>query len=111
MKAYMVFSITGGSPEGACLVFARNLQEARKVAWKECDWEITDEWIDVGARLLKEAFIFEEADKDNLKAGIAHCISAPASCKDCNMWGYPINSEGYCETCAEDREIILSPNV
>ena len=107
MNPYMVFSIEGGSPEGACLVFAHNRQEARVVSWKECDWEITDEWIDVGVRLLKNAdFLFQEADQRKLQADIAHCISAPTSCKDCSMWGYPINLEGYCEDCWDDRKAV-----
>ncbi len=104
LKAYMVYSKEGGSLEGACLVFAHTRQEARKVAWKECNWEITDEWIDVGVRLLKESlsFLFLSASPEKIEADIAHCISAPPTCKTCERWGEPINTEGYCPDCWDD---------
>jgi len=99
MKPYMVFSRCCGSREGACLVFAHNRQEACKVAWKECYWEITDEWIDVDVRLLKENTDWLFTLSDPAKVDTAHCISVPVSCQQCNKWGDPINHEGCCPDC------------
>jgi len=105
LKPYMAFSRDAGSQEGAVLVFAHNGKEAKPLAWREAKWEITDEYIDLGVRLIKNGgFLFKEADEAKLAADVAHVISDPTSCKDCELWGYPLNEEGYCEDCADDRK-------
>lgn len=106
LKTYMVFSRIGGSEEGACLVFAHNVQEARRVAWKENTGVrnmVDDEWVDVAARLLKDKkHLFEQADLEKLAADEAHYIEDPTACKDCGNWCEPINTEGYCPDCQGD---------
>ena len=100
MKAYMVYSREIGSGEAAYLVFAHSVQEARVVGW---DGELTDEWIDLAATLMKDSNqLFEQADQSKLKADRPHCIDSPITCKGCNLWGYWLNEKGYCETCYED---------
>lgn len=107
LKPYMVFSIIASSIEGACLAFAHNLREAKKIAWKGCDWEITDEWIDLGVRYIRNgSYLYAQANQEKLLSDTPHCISAPTPCRDCNLWGYPINEQGYCEDCYDD----IQPN-
>jgi len=103
LKMYMVFSSESGSGEGACLVFAHTTREAKRIAWTDCDWEITDYWIDVGVRLIREENenLYEEADQEKLKADIPHVISSPKACESCHLWGYELNDKGYCETCED----------
>ncbi len=106
LRAYMVFSREGGSQEVAILVFAHNGQEARKVAWKESEIrDITDDmWTDVGVRQLRGDFFFRDADPEKLARGEPHCNLFSTGCKACELWGSPINSEGYCPECEAERE-------
>ena len=109
LKPYMAFSREGGSLEGAVLVFAHNIKEAKPLAWREAKWEITEDYTDLGIRLIKNgAFLFKEADEAKLAADVAHVISDPTPCKDCELWGYPLNDAGYCEDCADDRKAIAA---
>jgi len=52
MKAYMGYSRKAGSEDGACLVFAHNAKEARKLAWVQLAEWFDVEWIDVTTRKL-----------------------------------------------------------
>ena len=108
LKPYMVH---GGDPRGgACLVFARNTQEARKVAWKEVSWieaVAGGQWIYVQAKLMpcKEwSYWFRIADKEKLSKGIPHAIETPPVCKKCGYWAV-LNKNGICKYCREVDDV------
>ena len=100
IKPYMVSSRTAGAAEGAILVFAHTVQEARKIGWKTgwlkdfCDGE----WIDIKASILKpEPWIMKQAISEE-----SHSIEIPETCYDCLMWGFELDENGLCESCQED---------
>ena len=103
MKAYMGFMREAGAPEGACLIFAHTIREAKKLACPVIISWGTD-FIDVGVRLLRNSdHLFVEGDQDKLAKDIPHIIEEPTCCKRCLLWGHPINEDGLCESCAEDE--------
>ena len=103
LKPYMVYDRMAGSGEGAVLVFAHNVQEARKVGWPDVSNWGCDGFIYCAANYLKDSlWLYDEAKKEKLEAGIPHCIESPIVCKCCEKWGYEMNGNGYCESCAED---------
>ena len=70
LKIYMGFSRSGGSQEGACLVFARNAKEARQFAFPTIGGWFDTDWIDCAVKWMKgKDFLYEEADAEKLKAG------------------------------------------
>ena len=104
MRAYMGFSRSGGSHEGAVLIFANTAREAKKVAWGGTLSDIcNDEFTDIGIRWLKKEG-FAEADKEKLAAGIPHVIDNPTCCEGCELWGVDILDDGYCLDCHADWE-------
>ena len=105
LNAYMVYSRGAGSEEGAILVFAHSVQEARKYGWNSLGRDLTDDYLDIAATRLRHApWLFEEADKDKLEKGIPHVIDSPRSCKRCELWGEePISADGLCESCIDDE--------
>jgi hypothetical protein len=106
MKPYMGYCRSAGPEEGAVLIFAHNLREAKKVGWKSelrdwCDGTYTNlavEWIQ------NEPWLAKEADPDRMAKEEAHVVVSPKSCNCCEQWGFELNAEGYCEICAEKRE-------
>jgi hypothetical protein len=105
LKPYMA---SGGEPQdGAILVFAHNIKEAKKVAWSSNSFlsDVCDsEYINLRVVYLKESpHLFTEGDKEKLLDGTPHIIETPATCKDCNLWGYELDEDGYCEFCAESK--------
>ena len=107
LKPYMVH---GGDPEGgACLVFAHNTQEARKIAWKEVSWieqVAGGEWINIRAKLLPHEewdYWFAIADQEKLKREIPHAIEDPPVCKECGYWT-ALNENGVCKYCQTGGE-------
>jgi len=103
LKPYIVH---GGDPEGgACLVFAHNVQEARKIAWKEVSWieqVAGGEWINVRAELLHEDrdYWLSLADQEKIKSDIPHAVETPPTCKACGYWDV-LNKDGLCKECAK----------
>ena len=115
LKPYVVDG--GDMEEGACLVFAHNVQEARKVAWKEVSWieeAAGGEWIYVRAKLLPREewdYWFTIADQEKLKKEVPHAIEDPPACKKCGYWTV-LNKDGLCKRCAfltEVKTLIGSP--
>ena len=103
LKPYMVH---GGYPEGgACLVFARSVQEARITGWKEVSW-IRDaaggEFINVRAKLLREDknYWLSLADQEKLKSAIPHAVESPPTCRICGYWNV-LDKNGLCKECAK----------
>jgi hypothetical protein len=106
LKPYMVYSEDAGSSDGASLVFARTVREARVIGWRELNGLYTDDYLDFNARLIKDSeYLFDEADKEKLQKNEPHVIETPRGCERCEMWGMgKINDEGLCENCADEEQ-------
>ena len=102
LKAYMAFDREAGSSEGAALVFAHNVQEARKVAFPVLSGWGT-EFLDVAARHLDDAHHLKSANPEKLAAGIPHVIESPKVCAGCEQWGEDLTESDYCEACEDER--------
>jgi len=99
LNIYMAFDRQAGSEEGACLVFAKTVKDARKLAYPIIhDW-LGTEYIDIAARRLRnKQFLYEEARYENK----AHVIESPKTCNMCGFWGNSeIGEDGYCNDCRE----------
>jgi hypothetical protein len=107
LKPYMIYSRGLGKENGAALVFAKTAKEAKKVGWSGIGSSLTDEYIDLGVRLMKEEdFLFEQADQKKLNFGIAHVIDNPKFCVMCEMWGISqLDENGLCENCRDLLEV------
>ncbi len=112
MKPYMAYSREGGACEGACLVFAHTVKEAKVEAWGTVSDYFTDEYTDMAVTWMKgKDFLLAEADPIKLAEGIPHVISDPTPCKDCELWGSKLNEQGYCEDCWEERTRLRDTGV
>jgi hypothetical protein len=109
LNTYMVFSRAIGPVEGAALVFAHSCQEARRVGWKGIGCELTDDYLDLGAkRLYKHDWLYIEGNPKKLWSDVPHTVDSPRTCSRCELWGQSIIGEdGLCEECRD----ILAPNV
>ena len=101
----MIYSRSLGSEEGAFLVFAHLATEARKVGWAYASYTLTDEYIDLAARRLRnKPWLYKEADQAKLSNGVAHVIDDPVSCSSCFYWGVsPIGEDGLCSDCRAEN--------
>jgi hypothetical protein len=104
MKPYMIFSQYAGPEDGAGLVFAHSHREARSVGWQYFNGEIVNEYIDVGASLLRQHdFLLEEADLVKLANDEPHGIY-PNYCNKCERWGQSrIGSDDLCYGCRHEK--------
>jgi hypothetical protein len=104
LRTYIGFMREAGQGDGACLIFAHNTREAKKLNWPVIrDWWTDAEWIDNAVRRLRENqdWLFSCSDVGKLIRGEAHVNDNPPSCSSCEQWGQPINEDGYCPDCAE----------
>ena len=112
MKPYMGYSREGGSREGAVLIFAHNVKEAKRIGFGVLSPWITDEYTDMAVTLIKDgAFWFEQVpqwSKDKIVKDEPHVLDSPPSCKVCELWGSELNESGLCEDC-QDYEDELVP--
>ncbi len=100
MKAYMAYSYTAGSSEGAVLIFANTIREAKKLAWDTYISEYCDgEWTDLRVSIIKnQPWLFKEMTKET-----PHVIESPKSCDHCTYWGNSeIGEDGLCDDCREE---------
>lgn len=109
MKPYMAYSNELGSAEGAILVFAHNLKEAKRIGYGGLTGiGITDEFTDMRVNLIKNGnFLFEQVpqwSKDKLAKDEPHILDSPPCCKRCELWGYELNKDGLCSDCEEISE-------
>lgn len=104
LNIYMGYSRYGGAEEGAILIFAHTVREARSIGWRILP--LDTEFIDFAAlRLRNNDWLYEEANQDKLMAGIPHAIDDPNTCQACEHWGAsPIGNDGFCEGCRYERE-------
>lgn len=104
LKPYMGWM--GDDPaDGACLVFAYTAREARRLAFDVLrGWFDDAQWIHARTRRLRlhAEWLRTQADQAALAEGRSHVIDDPASCKNCDRWGPPINDTGSCERCAAE---------
>ena len=99
MKAYIGASRCMGSEEGAILIFANNIKEAKKLAWNNSLMSdmIDNEYTDLEVRWLKTSpWLFKE-----MKSKEPHVIESPTMCKECQQWGYELDENGICEGCCQ----------
>ena len=105
LKIYIGFDSFGGRQEGACLVFAHNRKEARKLAYPIINDWFGSSWIDCSVNLLTmQNYLYELADQEKLKKDEAHAIDDPESCKNCGMWGDELDENGVCTQCKENKD-------
>ncbi len=93
-RAYMA---SGDNPhDGACLVFAPNAREARRLAWP-----VVREWMDLNWIEVRVKWIRGGADHLREQDG-PHVVEAPKACVTCEWWhAEPYDENGRCEACAE----------
>jgi hypothetical protein len=106
LNAYMVCSRDGTAIEGAALVFANSVQQARAIGWRHVGNDFTDSYLDFAAyRLRKEAWLFDEANSEKLANNVPHVIDNPKTCEHCECWGQsPIGADGLCDDCREENK-------
>lgn len=105
MKAYMGYA--GDPHDGAILIFAHNAKQAKRLAYPEMSNLFDCMFCDARVKWLKgEDYLFENADKEKLAAGIAHIVDNPISCKSCEMWGSgELDADGVCASCRDTEEM------
>jgi len=97
LKPYVVSSLSLGSREGACLVFAYSIKEAKKLGYPIINDWFDIEWIDCGVAWLKNKdWLFEEKRKDE-----PHVIENPKVCELCGVWGNEPFDDHICMDCEE----------
>jgi hypothetical protein len=104
LHPYMAYSQSMGAEEGAELIFAHTLQEAKGVAWNSTAREIVDsEYIDLAVKRLRDhaEYLLTLADPAKREKGIPHAIDNPPSCSECWTWGRPL-TDSICALCAEE---------
>ncbi len=108
LKPYMGYSREAGSKEGAFLIFAHNIKEAKTIGYSAMSGVIVDEYIDMAVKLCENsAFLFEQVaqwSKDKMAKGEAHVVDSPPSCKICELWGCELNVKGICDNCEGELE-------
>ncbi len=97
MKIYMGFDGELGSGEGACLVFANNAKEAKKLAYP-----VVNSWFSNGymatrvLRLRSLDYLFKLS-----RSAQPHVINFPGTCPVCESWGTGEIIDGSCRTCTQ----------
>jgi hypothetical protein len=98
----MAYSNGSGPSEGAMLVLARNLKEAKKLAWPVFnDWSYDAEYTDLYVRRLRNNHVLALADKEKLLANAEHVVECPIICDSCEFWGNGVDENGNCLSCGE----------
>jgi len=46
--------------------------------------------------------LFAEADQLQLRNDCPHAVECPRVCKGCELCGYELDADGYCESCREE---------
>lgn len=105
LNPYMVYSRGAGCEEGATLVFAHSVQEARVVGWHGAGSDFTDDFLDLAATRLRDVpWLYAEGNQSKHAADIAHEVDNPRSCSRCEKWGHSeIGEDGLCDECREEQ--------
>lgn len=105
LKPYMGFDRNYGSENGACLIFAHSIKEAKPLAFGIVSMWCGIDYIDTGCNLIKGVAVFQYADQEKLKNNIPHVIESPPVCKFCNLWsGDGLNENELCPDCAASED-------
>lgn len=109
LKPYMGYSQSGGSSEGAILIFAHTAKEAKAIGYGCIMGYFTDEYTDVAVNLIRNGdYLLKQAEPDKLKRDIPHYIFDPVICKVCKLWGTgELNDRGICPNCIEEEKIYI----
>lgn len=103
MKMYMAYA--GDCPEeGALLVFASSVKEAKAVVYPEASCLLGCEYIEMRVNMLHEEapHLMAAADQDKISKGIPHVVDNPPCCDQCGVWGvgdYSLKDDGICIGC------------
>ena len=107
IKPYMVYE--GNPEEGALLVFANTAREAKKIGYQavRC-WNDEAEFINIRVKKLTREieYLYSLADQISLEENIPHVNDTPPCCIDCETWGDPLDKNGRCADCAQDKEEV-----
>jgi len=95
MKAYMCYTASGAE-EGAVLVFANSISEAKRLTWHSIIGDLCDSYIDLRVKRLKNAWIYKYQMYE-----CPHVIENVPCCIECGLWGSELNSDGICKICIE----------
>lgn len=97
LKPYMAYPASEFM-EWAILVFANNAQEAKKIAYRDGEF---DSYIELRVKSMKpDPWIMKQMLKDE-----PHANDCPEGCKTCEKWGMELNEFGLCADCYnEDAE-------
>lgn len=106
LKPYMGYSVSAGSLEGAVLVFAHNIKEAKRLAWPILSSWYCDDFVDMGVHFIKDgSYLFDQVQgwsKEKIKTNTSHVVDCPPTCKSCGYWGVgEFNKNGICSDCEE----------
>jgi hypothetical protein len=109
LKAYMAYDAELGSRDGAVLVFAHNIREAKRLGHPFVAEWTSGSWIDTRVNIIKNAqFLFNtEANKDKLLSDTPHVVDSPNACESCQLWGNELNANGLCEDCQDEEDVEL----
>jgi hypothetical protein len=101
MKMYMGYSAELGSCEGAVLIFANSVKEAKKLFWKENPLDLAEDYIDLRVALIKDKPFLEKQKRHDYP----HIVDCPDTCNQCETWGISeIGADGLCDDCRALKE-------
>lgn len=102
LKPYMGYSLDPS--EGACLIFAHDVKEAKQLAWPIINDWFDNDYIALRVSLIRdEDHLFKEANQEKLKTDTAHVVEAPRGCDCCEKWGVgEVGDDGLCDSCRDD---------
>ena len=107
----MGFSRENGPFEGAILIVASSIKEAKRIGAVDAVMSLfTDEYTDVALKWIRESegikAVAPLGDQDKIKAGSPHIVTDPECCPECGLWGQGVDMSGDCLHCDQP-----APNV
>lgn len=101
-RAYIAYSGYLTPADGAGLIFAHNVKEAKQLATKKLRGMIFEDWVELRVKWMKgDDHVFALGDLDKISAEVTHVVDSPLCCAGCELWGYPVNRDGICLGCGE----------
>lgn len=101
-RAYMAYSGYLTPADGAGLIFAHSIKEAKKLACRKLRGMVFEDWVELRVKWLKGYdHVFALGDKDKISTEESHVIDSPLTCQACELWGWGIDQEGNCDGCGE----------
>ena len=107
LKTYMGYCAKATPQDGACLIFAHNIREAKPIAYHfnrdSFDCEYTCSRV---ALLKNNPWLFEQVDewvKEKIAKDEAVGTDDPPTCDLCELWGEKLDERGICTVCREEE--------